>query len=156
MWSNSPCDLAVLRAFACATGLLFFELSPETPNCPGHRDQRRARQARQCVTKQSPLFIIKFDLTGPIGQASIDLLKLASILGRDGLSGVLLSACHQLEHTALDQRFAQVIVEVPNELLLGIDCAAAKQLFDAFDDRASFFARVDIGRDQSLAAFERK
>ena len=63
---------------------------------------------------------------------------------------------HQLEHPTFNQPFAEMIVEMPNELLPGIELASAEQLFDALDYRASFFTRRRVGHRGRTAAFERE
>ena len=45
---------------------------------------------------------------------------------------------------------------MPHELLLRIELAPAKQLFDAFNNGTSFFARRCIGRGRSFASLKRE
>src|SRR5262245_23371602 len=92
-------------------GLLSYELSSETQHRARHRDPGRARQARQCLMEQAPIFIVEFELTGPLCQSLIDLLKLSPFNG-NRLSGALLSGRHQFEHPALDQRLPKMIVQM--------------------------------------------
>ena len=106
--------------------------------------------------EHSPLRVIELDLTTPRGQALVDLLKLRRIFNRWRLCRARLSRRHKLEHPALNHCLAEMIVQMPHELLPRIELSAAKQFFDALDDGTSFFARIRIGHRRGSATLKRE
>ena len=96
--------------------------------------------------------VIKLYLTGPRSEPIVDLPKLYRIFKRSGLRW--LRSSHQFEHPTINHCLAEVIVQMPHELLFGIELPAAQQLFDAFNDGTCFFAGLRIGDRSGRAALE--